>query len=393
MHRFSAFLTFAALTILPARAQDPPSGPVPVPAEPCPVEACPVSAGERLRIDVDFLYWFLERMRAPALLTGGTPESGGVLGRPGTEILYGDDRLESRHGRYVGVRFDLDYWFDDARTCGLDVSAFFLERDSSNFTVKWNTVPFLARPYADASDGGQQAYVIAGPSPGVGDLTGAFNAYSRIELFGQDANFLCALGRGECWKLDGLVGFRFLQMRERLDLTGVSKILPDESILLSATDHFDTFDKFFGVQAGLTGEARRGRWFVEGRTALSIGGDDQQIRTYGDRIYQTPEERLTTNYGVLVLPGNRGTFERGAFDFVTEVRLNVGCDLTEHVRARVGYSLITWLNPVRPGDQVAPVNPAEVAPGAPQFTGKPSVPFREDFFWAQGVNVGLEFRW
>jgi hypothetical protein len=60
---------------------------------------------------------------------------------------------------------------------------------------------------------------------------------------------------------------------------------------------------------------------------------------------------------------------------------------------RVGYNLITWLNPVRPGDQIAPVNLAEVAPGAPPFTGKPSVPFREDFFWAQGVNAGVELRW
>jgi hypothetical protein len=392
MRCFAALFLLVTLAVDSAVAQEPVIAD-PGPAGSYPIESSPGPADERFRIDVDYLYWFLERLRVPALLTTGTPESGGVPGEPGTQTLYGDDGLESRHDRYVGVRFDVDYWLNDARTLGLNVSGFFLERDSSNYTVNWGTVPLLALPYVDAATGSQKAYIIAGPSPGVGDLTGGFNAYSRIELFGQDASFLYGLARGETWKIDALAGLRFLQMRERLDLTSVSKVLPDESILLSATDHFDTFDKFFGVQTGLTGEAHYGRWFVEGKVALAIGGDDQEIRTYGNRIYQTPTEEITTDYGVLVLPSNRGTFERGAFDFVTEVGFNVGCDLTQHIRVRVGYSLLTWLNPVRPGDQIAPINLAQVAPGAPPFTGTPSVPFREDFFWAQGVNAGLELRW
>jgi Putative beta barrel porin-7 (BBP7) len=386
-----ALVLLAALMAGPAGAQE--QAIVPPLAEPLPIEGNPPPADEKLRIDVDYLYWFLERLRVPALLTTGTPQSGGVPGASGTETLYGDDSLESRHNRYVGVRFDIDYWLDDTHSWGLNVSAFFLERDSSNYTVPWNSVPLLARPYVDATTGTEKAYILAGPSPGVGNLTGAFNAYSRIELFGQDGNVLYGLARGESWSLDALFGLRFLQMRERLDLTGVSKVLPDESILISATDHFDTFDKFFGAQTGLRGELRRGRWFLEGKVALSIGGDDQEIRTYGNRIYQTPQEKLTENYGVYVLPSNRGTFERGAFDFVTEVGLNIGCELTQHIRVRVGYSLLTWLNPVRPGDQIGPINLAEVAPGAPAFTGQPSVPFREEFFWAQGVNAGLELRW
>jgi hypothetical protein len=383
-----------AVLAAPAGAREPvDANPGPDPDDPCAAEPCPVPPDDRLRVDVDFLYWFLERMRVPALLTAGTPQSGGVPGVPGTETLYGDGRLDSRHGRFVGVRFDVDGWFDAERTLGLDVSAFFLERDSSNVTVPWGADPVLARPYVDAADGRPKAFVVAGPSPGVGDLAGSFNAYSRIELFGQDASVLFGLARGEAWSVDALAGARFLQMRERLDLTGVSRVLPDEAVLLGATDHFHTFDKFFGAQLGLRGEARCGRWFAEGKLALAVGGDDQQVRTYGDRTYPAPGLRQTTDYGVYVLPGNRGSFERGEFDFVTEVRLDVGRDLTRHARVRVGYTLLTWLNPVRPGDQIGPVDLAQVAPGAPPFSGKPSVPFREDFFWAQGLNAGLEFRW
>lgn len=376
------------IATVPAQAA-PEMGP---PAEPV-VASLTVEPSDRLRIEVDYLYWFLQRMRVPPLLTTSPPASAGVLGTPGTEELYGDGRLRSRHDRYVGVRFDVDYWLSDERTFGLNVSGFFLERDSSNFTVKWHSVPVLARPYIDANDGSAKAYVVAGPSPGIGDLSGAFNAYSRVELFGQDANLLFGLVRGDHCTLDVLAGARFLQIRERLDLTGVSKVLPDESVLTSATDHFHTFNKFYGAQAGLIGAYHWGRWSVEGKVALAIGGDDQEIRNYGDRIYQTPQLRQTANYGVYVLPSNRGNFDRGDFDFVTETTINVGCDLTRHIRTRVGYTLLTWLNPVRPGDQIGPLNLGQVAAGGPTGPAKPTVPFREDFFWAQGLNVGLELRW
>ena len=64
---------------------------------------------------------------------------------------------------------------------------------------------------------------------------------------------LLVLSRNRGLELLALLGGRFLQMRERLDLTGTSKVLPVESTLYGVTDQFNTFDKFYGAQVGLLG--------------------------------------------------------------------------------------------------------------------------------------------
>jgi hypothetical protein len=393
MRRLSAVLLLACAAAS-GRADGPP--PAADGLDPCPPaapEACPEEDADKLRVGVDYLYWFLNRMRVPPLVTTGTPESGGVLGAPGTELLYGDGRLESRHGRYVGVRADADYWFGRGECVGLSASAFFLERDSSNFTVRQHTVPVLAIPYVRPS-GDPWAYTVAGPAAGGAELSGGVNVYSRVELFGEDVNLLLGLARGDGWRLDGLAGARFVQIRERLDLTATSRLLPDEAVLFGLTDHFHTFNKFYGGQLGLRGECRLGRWSLEARGTVALGADDQLVETKGDRLYQTPLVRETNDYGLFVLPSNRGSFSRTDFDVVSELRVDLGYDLTRYCRVRVGYTLLTWDNPVRPGDQIGPIDRHQVEPGGrPVSPPLPVIPFREDFFWAQGGNVGLELRW
>jgi acyl dehydratase len=94
-----------------------------------------------------------------------------------------------------------------------------------------------------------------------------------------------------------------------------------------------------------------------------------------------------TPYGLFTQPSNTGSFRRGAFDFVSEVNVNLGYQFTRHVGAFVGYTFLYWNNPVRAGDQVE----TAVAPG--QQAALPTIPFTADHFWAQGVNIGLDFRW
>jgi len=344
-------------------------------------------------LEVDYLWWYLERLRVPALLTTGPAGSQALLGEPGTTVLYGDDRLTSRHDRYVGVRGRADVWLNDEETIGLHGTAFFLERDSTNKTFEYNTISPLARPYTDANDGSQKSLIVAGNVPGVGTLVGGFNAYSRIELFGEDLNGLLVLSRNEDWQLSALLGGRFLQMRERLDLTGTSKVLPVESTLYGVTDQFNTFDKFYGAQVGLLGEVELfDRLSLLGKATFALGADDQQIVTSGNRVIAVPGSRETLNYGLLVQPSNSGSFERAAFDMVSEVSLTLSYQFLSWAAIRAGYSFMTWNNPVRPGDQIVPVNPTQVGSG---LTGSahPTVPFREDFFWAQGGHVGLELKW
>ena len=101
----------------------------------------------------EYLLWTLREGRAPALLTTGPAASQGVLGSPGTSILYGNDRLQTRHGdRFNGIRLNAGYWFDDDQLLGIEGSAFFLERDSTHFKATSSGDVLLARPYSQRPD-------------------------------------------------------------------------------------------------------------------------------------------------------------------------------------------------------------------------------------------------
>ena len=154
-----------------------------------------------VNFEVDYLWWVPEKMRVPALLTTGPATSQAILGEPGTTVLYGDDRIDSRFGRAVGVQGRADVWLNDDQTIGLHGTAFFLERDSSSVTYDYNTISPLARPYTDAADGSQKSLIVAGFVPGLGTLAGGFNAYSRNELYGEDLNGQFLLSRTDDWEL------------------------------------------------------------------------------------------------------------------------------------------------------------------------------------------------
>jgi hypothetical protein len=349
-----------------------------------------VPAQEHGDLQIDFLYWWLDKLAVPPLVTTGPPGSQAIFGQPGTQVLRGNGDLNSRHDRYIGGRFGGDWWFERGSRFGINGSMTLLERDSSNITFDPHTITPLARPYLDANDGQWHSFIVAGASPQFGELSGSVNVYSRVEFFDEDVNVMMRIAEGDQFRLCLLAGARFLQMRERLDITGTSRILPDESTLIGVTDHFHTFNKFFGGQLGLCGSMLRGRWSLEGKGVLALGGNLQEIRAFGDRVVHSPAGRTTENLGLYVLPSNSGTFQRGIADFVSEWGLNLGCALSSRFEIHAGYTLITWNRPVRPGEQIDPIDLTQI--GAPA-TAPPRIPFRTSFFWAQGLNFGLTARW
>src|SRR5262249_52957658 len=82
----------------------------------------------------DYPVWWLRRASLPPMLTTSPQASAGVLGRPGTQVIYGNEGLETRHDdRFMGGRFSLEHY--DPENFGFEGRAFFLERDSTNLTI------------------------------------------------------------------------------------------------------------------------------------------------------------------------------------------------------------------------------------------------------------------
>ena len=103
--------------------------------------------------------------------------------------------------------------------------------------------------------------------------------------------------------------------------------------------------------------------------------------------------------GYFALPTNIGHHTRTVFAVVPEVGLNVGYRITPWASVFVGYTFLYANDVVRPGNQInRNINPTQsVSWGGgkflnPQGPAEPSFKFNSSDFWAQGINVGLDFR-
>jgi hypothetical protein len=69
--------------------------------------------------------------------------------------------------------------------------------------------------------------------------------------------------------------------------------------------------------------------------------------------------------------------------------------VTNNLRAFVGYTFLYWSDVARPFDQINfNVNSTRVPTSILMPSGPPTLPLtiRDTSFWAQGINVGIEFR-
>jgi hypothetical protein len=343
------------------------------------VIASPV--GPRFQFGLDYLNWWLREGRIPAVLTTGPQAAEGMIGKPGTQVLYGEQRLQTRHDdQFGGVRPWLDFWLDDAQTIGVAANAFFLERDSTHFKAISDGSTLLARPYFNA-DGSPGSYIVAGQTP-AGLLSGQFVGYSRIELFGEEANLTANLLRCDSCRLDFLAGARFLQMRDRTDLTA-SSALAIQASLAGLEDHYRAANAYYGGQAGLRGTWTVGRWSAQLTGEVGLGANEEQLREFGDRVFATPYNRSETPGG-LTVPPQGINLSRAAVNLVSSAELNVAYRLTEHVSIVGGYTFLLWDRPLRSGDQIDRI----VSSAA-----RPAAPFKSDVFWAQGLNLGVVVAW
>ena len=96
--------------------------------------------------------------------------------------------------------------------------------------------------------------------------------------------------------------------------------------------------------------------------------------------------------GLLALPSNMGVHNADQFSVIPELGMTLGYNLTCHLRATLGYTFIYWSSVSRPGDQIdLNVSPSQFPPPTAS-SEKPAFVQHTSDFWAQGVNVGLDYR-
>ena len=102
---------------------------------------------------------------------------------------------------------------------------------------------------------------------------------------------------------------------------------------------------------------------------------------------------VASPHGLLAQPSNSGSFQRNRFAVAPDLGANIGYQVTDHLRAFVGYDFLYLSEVVRAGDQVdLRVNPNQLR-GVAGGPALPAFNFHGSDYWAQGVSFGLEFKY
>jgi hypothetical protein len=180
-----------------------------------------------------------------------------------------------------------------------------------------------------------------------------------------------------------------LQVHERLAAT-----LDVNETAFDMWDSFDTENRLHSIEMGLSWEAFRGPWSLEMLGLFALGQNRRRVAIGGRTTSSALGVGFTDPGGLLALPSNIGVYTDNEFVVIPELGITVGYAIAPSLRLLLGYSVVYWNNVVRPGEQIdLRINPDLLPPE--QITLGPRVPrflLRDTTFWAQGLNVGLDWR-
>lgn len=376
----------------------PPPGPLLLPVD-GPLES-------RFWLRSEYLAWWTKDAPLPSpLVTVGSASDPipGALGQPGTQILYGGQNVDMEVAN--GWRLDLGMWLDHEQRFGLQAGFFILERQSSGFSAfsDDNGNPVIARPVINANGSGETSYVDSIS----GSLAGGVVVTNTSQFFGYELNGLLKIMQTDHFRLDGIVGFRYLNLHESLELddqlqplaSGALTFLGnpvDPSSVMVDFDRFETTNNFYGGQLGTRLEWTWHRWSVDLTTKVSLGTTQEKaIVSGGTTVYPASGPGTSATGGILATTANIGEYYQSPFAIVPELDLNLAYAITPHLSARIGYTFIYWSNVLRPGDQVNRVVSTNLVPSDPTYgqagPNQPQYEFATSSYWAQGLNLGLDF--
>jgi len=363
----------------------------------CGCKSCPYPPG-RVWFGADFLLWWTRGDHLPPLVTTsppGTPETmAGVLGQPGTSVLFGDQSVNG--GVRPGLRLTAGGWFNDAHTTGIEANFIYLGTEVTHFSAASDGIPILARPFVfeDPTDprfGQNGSLKIAFP----GLVRGNIDINASSSFLTTDVYIRQALCCGCCCRLDGLIGYRYARLRDTLEISETEIATNPASaafgIPFLINEGFETRNEFNGGEIGLIGEYMCNCWIFRGWAKIAFGTTQREVDIHGTtQVGNNPPQ----NGGFLALPSNIGSFDSSVFSVLPEVGVELGYAITPRFRVFTGFTFLYWSGVARPGEQVDLHVNASQPPLGTGLVGQPlpAFSFHSSDFWAMGLNLGVELR-
>lgn len=378
--------------------------PVPCPevCDPCPGGVC--GPAGKYWFDAGYIYWTAKGQNLPALVTtaplGNPRTQAGVLGQPGTSVLYGDGKYNNnwRSGFYLNAGL----WLDACQKCGLEGNFFFLGNSNQGGTFGCppgvTSPDIVSRPFTNALTGAGDTQLVCFPDI----LTGSVGVSNESRVIGGGVNFIKNLCCGPCGRFDLILGYQYFRLEDEVVIREDLTSLPGQTNVPTGTrflveDRFKTTNDFHGGNIGFKFERRFGKAYVGVRSSVALGVNRQTYDIGGSTTITTPGGTPQTfNGGLLAQPSNIGHYTKNSFAVMPQIGLKLGYQVGPRTRAYVGYDFMYLSNVARAGDQIdLRVNPTQI----PRLNGNtptgPALPAFEQKttdFWMQGIRVGVEFR-
>jgi hypothetical protein len=377
----------------------------------CEMPSC--SPPGRFWFRADYLMWFTSGTELPPLVVAGPANTPADQ----IEVVYGDSTVLT--GGRSAVRLTLGGWLDRCHRWGVEADWTYLSGMSSHFEQYTTPSTLVNRPLYDLEKN-KLSYELADwvkvDAEDYFDSMGAWFRYNLCcsECCGADCGESCEPSCGSCGgdgcgscgepmcgdpcglyycRTDLLLGYRYYTLGDSLTIhEALTEGTP--SVHFDITDSFRTRNDFHGAEVGISTQLRRGRWGLDILAKMAVGNSRQTAYISGFTQQTTSEGVFNYNNGIYATLPNMGTYTRDQFTIIPQLNLELSRQLTCRLRAFVGYSILYWGSIWRAGDQVDLfIDPRNWAP-LPQ-TGRlplPTFPGQYTNFWAQGINVGMEWR-
>lgn len=346
-------------------------------------------------MSADYLLWSTRKADSPALastsVAGTLREAAGVLDEPGVSTLFGGGGLNG--DMRSGARFTLGGWFNARQDTGIQISYLALEEDEETFLGSSSDFPILARPFYNTGLFEEDSRLINFPDLVRGDLS----IRSTSEFDSLEVMFLAPLAQDDCGRSVIMVGYRNANLDEllRVDETTVSLVSPTLNSTFELFDEFETENSFHGYQiAAQYSGTLSSCWSYDLIGKAAIGSSRNQLSIRGQTITTTDNGDVSTSpEGLLALESNSGSRTEYEFSSLFELGINLRRCFANGWQFRVGYNYLHWSSVLRAAEQVdRDITPTEVPPGTRVGPVKPSALFAQSGFWAQGLNLGIEYR-
>jgi hypothetical protein len=358
--------------------------------------------GNQIWVNADYLLWWFKK--GPLTVPVAAANDG--------TVLIGNSNID--YGNLSGGRLLAGLWLDDHNMFGFEAGGLALEKPTVSATVQSDAGgnPALNRPIVNATTGATNPVLISLPNAFAGGLT----VSSSSRFWGTEANLVRNLAFCPEFTFDLKLGFRYLDLTETLNivqnttaLAGGTIFFPDANGLpaangagasVSLTDSVYARNQFYGGQIGAHMSMKFERFHVDVDSQVALGPNHEVVAANGvSQLTTAAGVTSTASGGLLVLSrANIGRQSTDWFTVVPEVGVRLGYLITDNLRLHVGYSFLYINDVVRPGNQLTPAVNSILVPTSPNFGGlggpaQPAPQFRQDSFWAHGINAGVIFRY